>query len=245
MNDIKINNVLILRLLCFPLLALLLSSCSSTKYVPEGEYWLQSVSVKSDTKAIQALDMESYISQKSNYKTLALFRLPLFIYNLSGRDSTKWYNSVLRSGGEPPVVYDTTFVGKSVDNLTRILVNKGYVHAQVTPEVKKRNKKAKITYHIQAGNPYRVANYAINIPDSVLNNPAIFSSLQRSRNLQEPFNLNRALMRNTLIKAQSVFDLNLLDVERERVSSVLRRFGYYDFNKEHIGFVADTTAGKD
>jgi outer membrane protein assembly factor BamA len=250
MNEIGENNAAPaglggLSLLFLVLLVLLAQSCSSTKYVPEGEYWLQSVGVKSDTKAIPPLEMESYLGQKSNYKTLAIFRLPLFIYNLSGRDTTKWHNRLLRNGGEPPVIYDTAFVEKSVDNLTRILANRGYVHAQVTPEVKKKNKKARVKYRIRAGNPYRIANYTINIPDSVLDNPAIFNSLQRNRNRQEPFDLNRALMRNTLIKEQAVFDLNLLDDERERVSSVLRRFGYYDFNKEYIGFVADTTAGKD
>ncbi|MDR1809753.1 MAG: outer membrane protein assembly factor [Prevotella sp.] len=247
MNEIGANNIVptrfgMLRSSLF-LLALLLSSCSQTKYVAEGEYWLQSVEIKSDTKSVSPLDMESYLSQKSNYKTLAIFRLPLFIYNLSGRDTTKWYNRLLRNGGEPPVIYDTLFVEKSVDNLTRILANKGYVHAQVTPEVKKRNKKAKVKYQIQAGNPYRIAGYTINISDSALDNPAVLGALQRNR--QEPFDLNRILMRNTLIKPQSVFDLNLLDDERERVSSVLRRFGYYDFNKEYIGFVADTAVGKD
>jgi outer membrane translocation and assembly module TamA len=232
-----------LPLLFLVLLALFAQACSSTRHIPEGEYWLQNVDIKSDTKNISPLDMTPYITQKSNYKTLAIFRLPLFIYNLSGSDYTKWYNRLLRDGGEPPVIYDSTFVEQSVENLTRILSNKGYTHVQVMPEVKKKKKKVEIAYHIQAGNPYRIADYTMNIPDSVWDNPAVFNSLQINR--QEPFDLNRTLMRNTLIKEYSLFDLNLLDEERNRVSSLLRRFGYYDFNKEYIGFVADTTAGKD
>lgn len=230
------------------IIVLLVQSCSSTKYVPQGEYWLQSATVKSDTKAISSLDMEPYIQQKNNYKTLALFRLPLFIYNLSGRDTTKWVNRVLRSGGEPPVIYDSTLVEKTIDNLTHILSNKGYVHAKVTPEITKGNKKVKVKYVIESRNPYRITNYIINISDSVFSDTIIFRTLGRGRNiggLSSFSDLNRALMRNTLIKKGNTFDLNILDEERERVSSILRRFGYYDFNKEYIGFVADTTAGKD
>jgi outer membrane protein assembly factor BamA len=231
--------------LFFFVIIALLASCSSTKYVPEGEYWLQSASVKSDTKAISPVDIEPYITQKSNYKTLAIFRLPLFIYNLSGRDTTKWINRILKSGGEPPVIYDTASVEKSVDNITRILANKGYVHAQVTPEIKKGNRRVKVKYLIKAGNPYRINSYAINIPDSTLNDTAVFAGPRRIWSRTESFSLNRFLMRNSLIKKQTVFDLSLLDEERERVASLLRRFGYYDFNKEYIGFIADTTVAKD
>ncbi|MFR9166543.1 MAG: BamA/TamA family outer membrane protein [Dysgonomonas sp.] len=47
-------------------------------------------------------------------------------------------------------------------------------------------------------------------------------------------------------KKNSLFDLDMLDEERDRVSSSFRRFGYYEFDKEYIGFVADTlTQGKD
>ncbi|GAB6012491.1 translocation and assembly module lipoprotein TamL [Viscerimonas tarda] len=232
-------------LFIFVVFVLLVPSCSSTKYVPEGEYWLQSASVKVDTKAFSSMDIEPYISQKSNYKTLAIFRLPLFIYNMSGSDTTKWINRVLKSGGEPPVIYDSTLVEKSVDNITRILSNRGYVHAQVTPEIKKGNKRVRVGYSIKSGEPYRIEDYAIHIPDSVLTDTLIFRNMQGRGNPLTSSSLNRLLMRNTLIKNQSVFDLNLLDEERERVVSVLRRFGYYDFNKEYIGFVADTTVGKD
>jgi len=37
--------------------------------------------------------------------------------------------------------------------------------------------------------------------------------------------------------------LNLLDQERDRVASLFRRNGYFTFNKEFVGFVADTLSG--
>ena len=228
------------------IICIILYSCSSTKYVPEGEYWLQSASIKSDTKSISALDMEPYLAQKPNYKTFTIVRLPLFIYNLSGKDTTKWVNRVLRSGGEPPVIYDSTMVEKTVDDFTRLLNNKGYVHAEVTSEVKKYSDKVKVQYNIKAGEPYRITNYAIDIPDSVFvgNHPLGYLRRGgRTRADSTAFDLNTSLLRNSLVKKNSVFDLTMLDDERDRVSSIFRRFGYYDFNKEFIGFVADTTVG--
>ncbi|WP_255489406.1 BamA/TamA family outer membrane protein [Dysgonomonas sp. 216] len=226
-----------------------MSSCSSTKFVPKGEYWLENVSITSDTKDITPMDMETYLAQKANYKTFAIFRLPLFIYNLSGRDSTKWINKILRSGGEPPVIFDSTLVYKSADNLTQVLKNKGYVHAKVTDEVFIKNNRVKIKYNIEAGEPYKIKEYEVNIPDSLFNNNKPFGILHndpRFRADSTILNLNRILKWNTLVKSQAKFDLNVLDDERARISSLFRRFGYYDFNREYIGFVADTiTGGKD
>ncbi len=232
-----------ITLLILSITIILFYSCSSTKYVPEGEYWLKSATVKSDTKALSPLDIEPYIHQRGNYKTLALFRLPLFIYNLSGRDTTKWVNRVLRSGGEPPVIYDSTQVQKSVDDITRLMENKGYVHAKVIPEIKTGNKKVDVKYIIESGNPYAISEYAVNVPDSVLADTTFYTETRIAQN--NGYDLNEFLAHNSPIKNGSIFDLDLLDEERDRVTSTLRRFGYYDFDKEYIGFIADTAAGKD
>lgn len=225
----------------------IVQSCSSTRYVPEGEYWLQNASVNIDTKKISYLDLEPYIQQKHNFKTLALFRLPLFMYNLSGSDTTKWINRVLRSGGEAPVIYDSLKVSQTVDNLTKVMINKGYVHTKVTPETKIKDKKIKVTYRIKAGTPYEIFNYNINIPDSLFENLGTIEAMaQNIRNRSSndttlpPLKINNILSRNSLVKKNAIFDLDMLDDERDRVSSMFRRMGYYDFNKEHIGYVADT-----
>lgn len=240
-----------LRLFYFILLItsiVVVQSCSSTKYVPEGDYWLESATVNVDTRKISYLDLEPYIQQKPNFKTLAIFRLPLFMYNLSGGDTTKWINRVLRSGGEAPVIYDSTKVYQTVDNLTKVMINKGYVHTKVTPDIKIKDKKAKVVYRIQAGTPYQVSSYKINIPDSLFENKLSFERLMRNRSTpasndsnQVLPSVNNILNRNTLVKEDAIFDLDMLDEERDRVSSVLRRIGYYNFNKEHIGYIADTT----
>jgi len=93
---------------------------------------------------IPAMEMEMYIKQKPNFKTFALFKLPLFLYNLSGQDTTKWINRVLRNAGDPPVLYDSTMLDQTVVDLRRMMTNKGYLNASVTPVVKLEEKKADV-----------------------------------------------------------------------------------------------------
>lgn len=223
------------------------TSCRSTKFVPDGEYLLASAEIRSDTKAISAWESQTYINQKPNFKTFELFKLPLTIYNLSGTDTTKWVNRVLRNAGEPPIIYDSTKVDKTVVDLQRMMTNKGFLDAEVDPDIRLTKKKAKITYNIISNEPYVVSSYEINIPDTIISRnflPA-FSSRGQNTTAQPPsFNLDSALYRNSLIKKDMNFDLDVLDLERDRIAAQFRRTGYYSFNKEYIGFVADTAVGQ-
>ena len=222
-------------------------SCSSTKYVPDGEYLLNNATVKVDAKNISYFDMEPYIKQKSNYKTFELFKFPLFVYNLSGKDST-WYNKALKSGGEPPVIFDSTQIDRSIMDLSRVMYNKGYLDVQVEPKITYRNKSVDIVYDIKSGIPTTIDDYKISIPDSVFQ-PYVEKSFRippRFRSLMgDSIDLVRYLSAGSLLKKGDQFDLDLLDSERERISSIFRRNGYMNFGKEYIGFVADTIGKKD
>lgn len=193
-------------------------------------------------------ELESYIKQKPNFTTFHIFKFPLFVYNLSGRDTTKWINRTLRKAGDPPVIYDSTMVGQTVINLKRIMTNKGYLNAEVIPKVTYKKKKVDIVYQIKGGDPYRINDYTIDVNDSIISNPVFFRRTQSSPNNRADtsriyLDIDSILYRNTLVRKKSVFDLDMLDQERDRISSIFRRAGYYAFNKEYIGFEADTTLG--
>lgn len=228
---------------------ILIQSCSTTKYVPDGEYLLANATVKSDKKVMSTMDMETFIKQKPNFKTFAIFKLPLFLYNMSGEDTTKWVNRTLRNAGDPPILYDSTMLGQTVINLERMMTNKGYINAKVTPIVELKDKKAKVTYEIKAGDPYKIREYNINVNDSVIKKNILPASSRQSLSSRRrnranlPMNIDTVLYRNTLVRKNSLMDLDILDQERERISSILRRTGYYAFNKEYVGFDADTTLG--
>ena len=240
----NLRNLLYTSALCAILL--LIWSCRSTKFVPEGKYLLSSAEVKSDTKGFSGYKMEPYIKQKPNYKTFSLVKIPLTIYNLAGKDTTKWINRTLQHGGEPPVIFDSTMVDNTADNLQRVMTNKGYLDADVEPKVKFDDKRAKVEYFIHAGQPYRINDYSIHVPDSSMSRFLVVPDyIKRFRHnpKQNLLSVDSILGANSLIKKKELFDLDMLDAERERISSIFRRLGYYDFSKEYVGFVADTTVG--
>ena len=95
-----------LRKIVFALLSvLLLFSCSVKKFIPEGEYLLNDVDIVSNTNRENASKAANYIRQKPNAKWFSLVKVPMYTYALSGLDSTKWGNRVLRRLGEKPVIY--------------------------------------------------------------------------------------------------------------------------------------------
>lgn len=122
------------------IIASLLLSCSATKFIPEENYLLESVEVKSSEKGFDASALSPYIRQKANSKWFSVFKIPMATYALSGRDSTKWINRTLHRIGEKPVVYDSVQARISVEDLRQAMVNQGYMHASVDLQTRVRVK---------------------------------------------------------------------------------------------------------
>ena len=80
------------RLLCAVMAAVLLAGCSAAKFVPDGRYMLDGVELVADMDAVDASRFEPYVRQRGNSKWLSLAKVPLGVYAMSGRDTTKWLN---------------------------------------------------------------------------------------------------------------------------------------------------------
>ena len=50
--------------------------------------------------------MRLYVRQNPNSKWFSAVKTQLYVYNWSGRDSTKWLNKFLRKIGDAPVIYN-------------------------------------------------------------------------------------------------------------------------------------------
>ena len=99
------------------------ASCSTTKYVPEGKYLLDDVRIHSDNNEIRSSTLSPYLRQTPNSKWFSLIKTQLYVYNWSGRDTTRWINRTLRRMGDAPVIYDE-------ETLTRYAIEA----IQVSPE---------------------------------------------------------------------------------------------------------------
>lgn len=82
-------------------------------------------------------------------------KLQLMTYDLSGSDSTKWYNKWLRRLGQPPVLYDHSLTATSANQLRLALLNRGYMDAKVTVDTMRHDRKKKIdvVYNVVPGRP--------------------------------------------------------------------------------------------
>lgn len=205
---------------------LLLSSCSTMRHVPEGKDLLSSVELEAEGEYSHDINksfLRNYIRQKPNSRWFSLFKLPLATYSLSGRDSSKWINRMLRSTGEPPVLYSERLADLTCNDLQQELQNEGFLNAKVSKSVERKGKKkVDLTYKMKLGEPYFIHDIHYEIADSLIDKIIVADSANR------------------LIHEGMKFNVSVLDNERKRITALLTDKGYYRFHKEFISYAADT-----
>ena len=96
------------------------------------------------------------------------------------------------------------------------------MNAEVTGSVNfSKEKIAEITYKIKSNEPYRIHGYSINISHPELLEVASDTT-------------------QSLIKPGGLFDSDVLNDERERITSHFRNLGYYYFTKDMLHYYADS-----
>ncbi|MBQ2046843.1 MAG: BamA/TamA family outer membrane protein [Muribaculaceae bacterium] len=208
--------------------AILLWNCSSTKHVPAGKYLVDEVSINiEDTKEVSSSDLYNYLRQVPNHKVLGFLKLQLATYNLSGRDSTKWYNRWFQKLGQAPVIYDPLLTDISANQLKLAMVNRGFLGASVSVDTITRPKKKKIdiNYTIHAGEPHKVTSVTYDIPDTAISKIVLRDSSRFA------------------IRPGELLNRDVLDANRSTISQQLRNHGYFTFAKDYITYTADTVAG--
>jgi len=218
----KIGRFPLFAILWAVVFVLLLSACSASRSIPDGQLMLNKVSVVCDGKYddINTSLLKSYVVQKGNSRWFSAIKIPLGIYSLAGSDSTQWLNRTLRSIGEAPVIYDTLQARLSCESLQAALMNQGYLNANVELYTDTRGKKTDAIYVLHPGAPYTLRRVTYDIQDSVI---ARFLAHDRPR-------LHEGMR----------FNVTELNEERNRLTTLLQDNGYFRFHKEFINFRADT-----
>ena len=120
------------------------------------------------------------------------------------------------------VIYDESVALKSQEEIEKAVRNMGYMGATVHLDKKTRKNKLKLAYRIHAGHPYKVRHVVYDIDDLVI------SDYMRQDSAQ------------SLLAPGMLFDVNVLDAERQRITKLLQNKGYYKFNKDFLVYQADT-----
>ncbi len=226
MNLLKrlIKPVLLLHFL------ILLSGCHTSRFIPEDGYLLTGTSISSEGKQVGTEELQAYMPQRPNSKWFSIFNVPLGIYSLSGRDSTKRFNRFLRHLGEAPVIYDRERTIQACNNMQLAVRNQGYLNAEVLLLEKAKKDKMKIFYRIVPHERYHIRDFSFDVQDDSLHH--ILDSL----------NYQPAIGRNA--EQRQPYSINELDAERSRLYGLLVENGYYKFNKDYVHFRVDTTLGQ-
>lgn len=219
----NINIQIALLIVCIALFGI---ACRNTKQFGEKEYLLNKNIIKIDNKEVNTEDLTSYIKQNPNRKILQLFRFHLCVYTIANKGketrTKKWLKNTI---GETPVILDTFITNKSVKQIKLYLNNKGYFNAKVGKEINYNNEKhkANVTYIALTNKPYQVQNINYSIEDSDVRIFVLADTI------------------NSLIKLNKNYDVDQMQIERERITKNLKDNGYYNFAKEYIEYRVDSS----
>ena len=215
------TNIIHILIVLLPLF-ILFYGCSSTKHLKEDELLLNKVKITSTNGLIKSSEYRSYIRQEANSRWFNLSKVPLSIYNISGKDSTKAINRMFRRIGEAPVVYNHEMTEYSEQTLVSAMNSRGYLHAKVSTDTIIKKKKVNLTYILDPGKR---------------------SYIKQVQYLFDDENIKAAVLQDTtssLLRIGAPLKVSTLQAERNRIIEKLRNKGYYKLNKEYISFRADT-----
>ncbi len=222
--NIKITRA---KLLLPAVIIFVLSACNPTKYVASGDYLLK----KNELEIIQGSAqlpesvsrkaMKPYVRQQPNKRIFGM-RFHLWLYNRSNLERERWPHSWLRRIGEEPVIFDKMAAERSAAQLQSYLWSKGFFNAGVNDSVSLEEREAGVIYKITPGRPYRIANIRYEVRDSVLQGLVMMDTV------------------NCLFRRGMIYDVELLQKERQRLERFIRDIGFFTFTAENILFRVDS-----
>lgn len=220
----------------------LLSSCSSTKNIPEDDQLFVGLtkieyqnyeknshflSVKEEVEAALATAPNGALFGSSYYRSP--FPYGLWIWNTFSKSRSVFSKWMTKSFGKPPVLMSRVNPELRANVANELLRSNGYFDANVEYKVitQKNPKKAKIGYTVNMGHLYRIDSLRY------VNFPPRADSLIRST------------LSETLIHPGDPFKVSTLDAERTRLSNVFRNNGYYYYQPGYASYLADTISVPD
>lgn len=210
------------RLLFFASITLLLlkfASCRSAKYLEDGQALVTDVDMKGVPNNLKE-EANAYISNEIRPNSA----LNLTIYNLFNTKGGRYKKEKLRQVGEGPHILDSSLVELSANQIQRFFNTKGYFRAVVVPLVETKDKRAKIDFSSDLGEPFYVQHVKYEFDDPALEE--IYNSEVRP---------------SSQIKRGMQYDASKLVEEREKLFSAVKNKGYFDFLRQYMRIGVDTT----
>ncbi len=250
----------ILQILFFIGAAALFGACSSLRNLPEGQSFMHRHDVAVHNAPIEYTvpddDLLSLSRQKPNRRVL-WWRFNHTVYLLvnkkkleasrakaaercvrknerrlrKGRsrknECKSWQMFWAETVGEPTVILDSVKVLKSAQQMNVYLQKKGYFNNRVDAEIiyNTDSSKCHVVYNVYPNKPYHLRNITYDIQDA------------------EMATMLPKIKKISVLDSAKVFDLDEMDLQREKMAQFYNNHGYYDFTKDYILYDADSTVG--
>jgi len=219
------------HLIYFLFLALFASSCSNTRFLPEGEllYTGGKVTVegkevsKKEKKALKTA-LKEVLRPKPNSSILGL-KPKLYIYNLAGKPKKEkgWRYWLRTKVGEAPVLYSQVDLEYNKSVLQNFAENSGYFNTRTSADSTRNGKKATAEYIVKPGKQYKIKEVKFPTDSSIIST-AVRNTSQRS-----------------LLLKEEGYSLAVIKEERIRIDARLKEEGFFYFNPDYLKVQVDTT----
>lgn len=131
-------------------------------------------------------------------------------------------NAIMRLG-EAPVLYDSALTAKTVEQMSILLKSEGFFRGRVTATDSVRKRMVTVTYQVTENTPFTYSQLDYDIPDSAV------------------ARVVRADQQASLLKVGQRYDEAIIGQERNRLETLLKNAGYFDFREQYITLEADTS----
>ena len=219
-------------------LTAMLSACSTTSALPEGEQLYTGMTPTEYTnytknahfKAVRE-ELDIVLATKPNASLFGSpslkspFPVGLWVWNAFSPDTTKFGRWITRVFGSRPITLSNVSPDLHATVGKNLLNKRGYFNNKITHELvpQSNKKKIKLKYTVNMGHLWTIDSLQyVNFP------PDADSLIQASRP-------------NAIIKNGDAFDVATLEQERQRLTSLFRNNGYYYYKNNDASYLADTT----
>nr|WP_157682176.1 BamA/TamA family outer membrane protein [Mucilaginibacter mallensis] len=129
--------------------------------------------------------------------------------------------------GEAPAILDSSLVEFSRMQIEKYIQNKGYLKAKVSDSIVVKKKKAELIFTTVQGPMFRVRGFKDSIAD---------------KRVESLYQSNKAVFAN--VSKGSRFDTDSLSADRDGFYQLMKRNGYFDFYRQYVTFIVDSTFDK-
>lgn len=131
--------------------------------------------------------------------------------------------NLLMRWGEPLSVYDSSLAETTRQQMENYLHTKGFFNGDVVHNIEIDGNRLTSVYNVKEEQPYRIDTIIYRTQDSVISN--LLSETYDER----------------LVREGQIYDQEKLSQERERIETLLRNYGFYDFSRQYVEYRVDST----